>query len=187
MSTWFVADTHFGHGNIIDYCRRPFRSVGEMDATLIAAWNARVHPADTVYHLGDFMLFGDEAAVQRYRQRLNGKIHLIRGNHDKRSKNLDGVFETVSDLEEIVVSVEGAKQRVVLCHYAMRIWPHSHHGSWHLFGHSHGTLADDPKALSLDVGVDCWDYAPVSVMQVAAKMKKKTWNPVDHHGLNREE
>jgi calcineurin-like phosphoesterase family protein len=63
----------------------------------------------------------------------------------------------------------------------MRVWNHSHHGSWHLFGHSHGTLTDDTDSLSLDVGVDCWGYSPVSMEQLDAKMATKTFKPVDHH------
>lgn len=182
MSTWFTADTHFGHPKIIDYCRRPFRSVGEMDAALIANWNARVQPDDTVYHLGDFMLFGDVATVRRYRERLNGRVHLIRGNHEKKTQDFTGIFENVADLAEIAVSIAGSNQRAVLCHYALRVWSHSHRGAWHLYGHSHGTLTDDPHALSLDVGVDCWNYAPVSLQQVSARMGRKVWKPVDHHG-----
>jgi calcineurin-like phosphoesterase family protein len=50
--------------------------------------------------------------------------------------------------------------QVVLCHYAMRVWRNAHHGALHFYGHSHGNLPGD--AQSLDVGVDCWDFAPAS-------------------------
>ena len=53
-----TADHHFGHANIIEYTNRPFASVEEMDAALIAAWNERVTDYDLVYHLGDFTLEG---------------------------------------------------------------------------------------------------------------------------------
>jgi len=181
MSVWFTADTHFGHARVIAFCRGPFLSVGEMDAALIRNWNVRVQPSDAVYHLGDFS-FGDKAAVRRYRERLNGRINLVRGNHEKKSRDFNGIFESVADLSEITITVAGAGQRVALCHYAMRVWPHSHHRRWHLYGHSHGTLRDDPHALSLDVGEDCWDYAPVSAAQILRKMAAKEWRPVDHHG-----
>lgn len=53
---FFTSDTHFGHVNIILYCNRPFASVLEMNEQVIARWNDRVGPRDTVYHLGDFAM-----------------------------------------------------------------------------------------------------------------------------------
>ena len=50
----------------------------------------------------------------------------------------------------------------------MRVWDRSHYGSWHLFGHSHGALPG--YGLSLDVGVDCTGFKPISLEQVAEKM-----------------
>ena len=73
MTTWFTADTHFGHANVIRYCERPFASVQEMDDVLIENWNYIIKPKDTVYHLGDFTLAGKEKAND-YFSRLNGKI-----------------------------------------------------------------------------------------------------------------
>jgi calcineurin-like phosphoesterase family protein len=57
---------------------------------------------------------------------------------------------------------------ITLCHYSMRSWEMSHYASWHLYGHHHGTL--EPYGLSFDVGVDCWNYYPISLEQVAEKM-----------------
>jgi len=39
MTTWFTADLHLGHRNIIEYCNRPFADVDEMNRALIANWN----------------------------------------------------------------------------------------------------------------------------------------------------
>ena len=33
---WYTADLHLGHEGILRFCNRPFASVGEMDAALIA-------------------------------------------------------------------------------------------------------------------------------------------------------
>ena len=78
---FFTAGTHFGHANILRYCDQPFASVEEMDAALIARWNRRVGPEDTVYHLGDVAL-GLKALWLEYRRQLNGRIEFILGNHD---------------------------------------------------------------------------------------------------------
>jgi calcineurin-like phosphoesterase family protein len=155
---YFTADTHFGHAAIIEHCQRPFATVAEMDAVLVANWNAVVQPRDTIYHLGDFC-YKAVKSPEAYLKKLNGTIHLIRGNHDSETARLCvDKFASVSDLLEVVV--EG--QRIVLCHYAMRVWPKSHHGSWHLYGHSHGTLPPEMGSKSLDIGVDCHDYYPVA-------------------------
>jgi calcineurin-like phosphoesterase family protein len=82
MQTWFTADTHFGHANIIKYCDRPFDSVGSMRAALIQRWNAAVAPEDRVLVLGDFALgrIGETLGVL---DELNGTKDLIVGNHDR--------------------------------------------------------------------------------------------------------
>jgi len=174
MSTFFTADTHFGHDAIRKFCDRPWDTVKKMDDALIHNWNSVVQPRDVVYHLGDFA-FRSAADVSTYRKRLNGKIHLIVGNHDGQTlrDSVDG-FESVSDLREI--KVEG--RHITLCHYAMRTWPRSHHGSWQLYGHSHGTLEDDPNSRSIDVGVDCHDYMPIPFSRVKELMEEKTWEPL---------
>jgi hypothetical protein len=51
-----------------------------------------------------------------------------------------------------MVEVNG--QPIWLSHYAHRVWMRSHHGAWHLYGHGHHSLPDDPHARSIDVGVD---------------------------------
>jgi calcineurin-like phosphoesterase family protein len=47
MTIWFTADTHFGHANIIQNCKRPFSSVMKMNEKLIENWN-RVYWADEI-------------------------------------------------------------------------------------------------------------------------------------------
>ena len=53
-SVYFTADQHFSHAGIIGLCKRPFRSIEEMDEAMIANWNTVVGPDDDVWHLGDF-------------------------------------------------------------------------------------------------------------------------------------
>jgi len=159
-NVWFTADTHFGHARIIDLCGRPFSSVHDMNEAMIDRWNAIVSPRDVVWHLGDFA-FADH---QKYFSRLNGEKHLIRGNHDQRGRMKSAKWQSVSDLKEVTVN----DSTVVLCHYALRTWNRAHYGSIHLYGHSHGKLP--PTFNSLDVGVDCWQYAPVSLEEVQKRL-----------------
>jgi calcineurin-like phosphoesterase family protein len=177
MSLWFTADTHFGHTNIIKYSGRPYDNVEEMDEALIANWNARVHPGDIVYHLGDFAFKAKNNAIEEYIERLNGNIFLIFGNHDhKRAQKAKGFIWTGYYHQ---IKIQG--QRIVLCHYAMRHWNQQHRGAWQLHGHAHGSLPDIPTLKQFDVGVDCWDYKPLSFEEVRAQMDTYTRKAVDHH------
>ena len=163
---FFTSDTHWGHNNILKHCNRPFTSVEEMDYTMIKNWNAVVTPKDDVYHLGDFAFRSRASEVAHIFKELNGNIHLIIGNHDHRSlRNYDG-FASISHLKDIKIG----DQSVTLCHYPMRSWNKSFHGSWHLYGHVHGL--SEPWGLSFDVGVDSWGFTPVSENQVIKRMGK---------------
>ena len=88
------------------------------------------------------------------------------------------MFEWIRD----VYTVRVGKQSIFLSHYAHRVWDKSHHGVYHLYGHSHGTLPDLNDSLSFDVGVDCHNYTPLSFEEVTSIMNKKNWKPQDHHG-----
>ena len=85
MNTFFTADTHFFHANIIKYCSRPFKSSMEMNRVIRTNWNERVGVQDTVIHLGDFA-FSSKLWQKAFLQSLHGKKILIRGNHDYKAK-----------------------------------------------------------------------------------------------------
>ena len=85
---WFTSDTHFGHANIIKYCKRPFNNVDEMNQTIINNWNTVVAPEDEVYHLGDLAFFNKNEKLTEMISQLNGTKYLIIGNHDKYSKGM---------------------------------------------------------------------------------------------------
>lgn len=186
MTVWFTSDTHYYHKNIIKYSNRPYKSVTEMNEALIANYNSVVKPEDDVYHLGDFG-FADQSLLANVVKRLNGNKRLILGNHDN-SKHFYGIVSWVGPYLEIKVPDTDAKQgiqTIVLFHYSSRVWNKSHHGAWQLYGHSHGTLYDDPSLLSMDVGVDPCKYFPISYEQVKEKMKLKTFKPIDYHGSDK--
>ena len=169
VNTWFTSDFHLGHRNIIRSCSRPFASVDEMDAAILANLNKLVGADDALYFLGDFCLGGPDQARQ-YRDRIVCRnIHVVEGNHDAALRDLTGVFSGSNQLVE--VRVRG--QRIVLCHYAMRVWHHSWRGVWHLYGHSHGNLTDDPASLSIDVGVDSHGFRPWHFDEISTAMNAK--------------
>jgi calcineurin-like phosphoesterase family protein len=182
---FFTSDTHYSHRNIIKYCNRPFADSDEMNEAMIRNWNSVVGHSDIVYHVGDVAFEKDERKLDNLLIRLNGEKHLIMGNHDKNFNKWQRHFRSRSQIGVVHVPPEannGVGQRIVMCHYAMRVWDQSHHGTWQLYGHSHGTMPDDPNLLATDVGVDSWDFTPVSMEQLNTVMSQKTWKPMDHHG-----
>lgn len=86
MTDFFIADTHFGHRRIIEFCpdSRPFNSIEEHDNTLIENWNEVVSENDRVFVLGDFFLGGykREDRIKEILNQLKGNKVLVQGNHD---------------------------------------------------------------------------------------------------------
>ena len=149
MNTFFTGCTHFGHDAIIRLCNRPFSSVEEMDEVLIENWNKTVKKTDLVYHHGDFA-YKNRQDSNEILKKLNGKIMLIRGNHDP-------VLWGPPTIEYKV-----NKKLIVMFHYPIEEWNGYYHGSLHTHCHTH-----KPELVSarrrFNVGVDACGYKPISL------------------------
>jgi calcineurin-like phosphoesterase family protein len=107
---------------------------------------------DDVFILGD-VSFGSEQNTYDTLQMMNGKKHLIIGNHDHniyKSKRLSSCFASMQNYKEITVDTT----RLVLFHYPIESWNRWRHGAIHLHGHMHGRFGDDNLKNRMDVGVD---------------------------------
>jgi calcineurin-like phosphoesterase family protein len=163
---FFTADEHYGHANIVRYSNRPFSTAEEMDDVLIANHNSVVKANDVVYHIGDFTLEKNtEKVYRKYINRLNGNHVFIAGSHDY----------WIPDKEKrYMLEIKEKGFHLVLCHYAMRVWPRSHYNSFQLYGHSHGQLP--PVGKQWDAGVDNNNYFPLSLDQIIEIMKNREDN-----------
>jgi calcineurin-like phosphoesterase family protein len=113
---------------------------------------------------------GSKARAAEFRRQILCKtIFALPGNHDKQVRKLTQEFRWLDSLSEISIS----SQRIVLCHYAMRVWNHSSRGAWHLHGHSHGRLPDVPSSCSMDVAVDTHDFCPWHFDEIKSRMAAK--------------
>jgi calcineurin-like phosphoesterase family protein len=177
MKNYFSSDWHLCHANIIKYDNRPFDNIGQMNQHILDNYHELVKEEDNFYYLGDFCF--DKAKTESFLEQMQGNLFFIRGNHDK--KETIRLYEKYGTYlgEQSKIRVEG--QDIVLNHYSMRVWDKSHHGTWHLYGHSHGTLPDDPNSKSFDVGCNIFEYKPLEFSQVKKIMDKKLWKPIDHH------
>lgn len=169
---YFTADTHFGHANIIKHCKRPFKDTIEMNYQIIKNINAAVKPEDTLFILGD-VAFEKKVLFESMAEIKCKKVLLV-GNHDNwRTFNVlqqEKLIESYHDT--LMVKYNGIS--IWLSHYPHLAWDKQIYGAYHLYGHVHGRFANEPNknGLSMDVGVDCNNYCPLSFFQINDKMKQ---------------
>ncbi len=166
---WFIADTHFGHENIIEYEKRPFPDVETMDQHIIKKWNDKVAPNDLVYHLGDVSLH-KKARTKEILSELNGTKVLIRGNHDDNPTAMRTIgFDAV--LESAWLRV--GSHDCVLLHDPGNM----RHGTiWHFHGHVHSRWKYKPEERSICLSVENWDYTPVNQTELSKYMDRQQWS-----------
>ena len=117
--------------------------------------------------MGDFTLLKNSSEIFNIIKRLNGDHTFLQGSHDawlKDKKHIQ-IWEKKID-----------NNYVVVCHYAMLVWPRSHYNSILLFGHSHGGLNNKVQGKCYDIGVDNNNFYPVSENQIFEIMKNKPDN-----------
>jgi len=188
MTVWFTSDTHWLHKNIIKYANRPWDNCDDMCADMIANWNRVVKKTDDIYHLGDVSL-GSTGKTIEILQSLNGRKHLIWGNHDsglRKKQAFISEFEWCRNYAELKIQDKNAPrgtQLLILCHYPLLTWNKAHHGSIMLHGHTHGCIDDANKSTRrLDVGVDSHNYTPISYKQVMGIMSERSYQLVGDEG-----
>lgn len=187
---WLVSDTHFNHHKIIEYSKRPFANVDEMNEGLIQKWNAVVSDQDTVFHLGDVAMGGAKKAdqVAEFLFRLKGKINLIKGNHDSfvlKDRCRDR-FDWVKNYYELIYN----HKLITLQHFPLLTWNSAGKidkdgkpMAFHLHGHCHGSIDHlNANTTRMDVGVDSQNYTPVTLDSIVEIMNQRTYQAVDHHG-----
>lgn len=171
MSFWATSDTHFFHDNILRYCSRPFDSTYLMHKAFIENWNAVVTTEDIVYHLGDVAMGGAAKAndVKQILSQLNGKIKLIKGNHDTYvlRNPCFSMFDSVCS--KTILNYNGIDFQ--LTHHPPDEWDKD---SISLHGHTHGAIDEDNLITTrLDVGVDSHNYTPISFDDIILTMKSR--------------
>ena len=183
-NVFFTSDTHFGHANIIHFCKRPFASVEEMDEKLIENWNKVVGPNDYIFHLGDFCFKGSQY-WDRMLDQLNGHKFLILGNHDFKNLRDGNMFKFDWVGQQAYVTIGG--RAIFLNHFPFLCYGGSYRSAensvWQLHGHVHLNLNDmsgkDISRLTncfptqYDVGVDANNFTPISFDDVSVRINEQ--------------
>ena len=167
---YYTADLHFGHKSVIEFDKRPFINVEQMDKEIIRLWNSRVTDKDTVYIVGDFA-YKNEQPEEWYLKQLKGYKHLIIGNHDtkllKNNKAL-AYFESVDKM----MHVNDNGVHICLCHYPLAEWNGFYKGHSHIYGHIHNNVTDDTykfmqtRANAYNAGCMLYGYIPVTFKEL---------------------
>lgn len=200
MTVWFTSDLHLGHTRLLELSSAraaAFASIDEHDAGLVENWNETVAPEDTVWVLGDVDMHGKDASLGHI-STLTGTKILVAGNHDacwagmrdgwrKRDRYLAAGFAAVMDFG--VAKLPAVRQgepatRVLLSHFPYLGDSHDEdrysqfrlrdEGVTLLHGHAHDAFRErrTPKgAWGINVGVDWWDYRPVSAERLAEHLE----------------
>lgn len=156
----FSADMHLNHEKIIKYCKRPFTDVNQMNTTIINNCNQISSSETTLYHIGDYCLYSQAIFFESF---FNCKIVHIKGNHDK--------FRSIS-----TALIKLGRLTCMLTHYPpysvleipedvdLVLTAHVH--NYYLY-----KIIDYPQEYKrkiplINVGVDVWDFKPVTIKQI---------------------
>jgi len=174
LRIFLTSDHHFHHRNIIDYCKRPFQTVEEMNARMIQAWNRTLGDDDVVYHLGDFG-FGPFDGRKDVFGQLRGHKILIRGNHDYTAAQEFRVgWAAVLDGAHL----QNKGLRFLLTHRPRKTLQEIGNADFVLHGHIHNGHATECEDVALpkqhvNVCVEMTDYAPQLFDTVVKRARKQ--------------
>lgn len=169
--TWVAADHHISHANILNFKRadgtplRPFSSIEEHDETIITRHNSLVDPQDRVYLLGDFTMHRRNIQIA---ERLNGRLVLVKGNHDiYKLKEYAPFFD---DIRAYVVQKDQAGNKVIMSHMPIHSESVGRFGT-NIHGHLHyNSVMKTPTSMIRDprykcVSLEHTNYSPIEVYQ----------------------
>ena len=186
MNMYFTADWHFSDTRLFLF-PRPFKNTDDMAEHLIQNFNQIVNDDDVTFFLGDAALTEEGL---KHVSKMNGRKLLIRGNYDTFDEALYlKYFESVQDTAQftLINQDDGAPKEldVNLVHYPSK----GVVDRFNLVGHIHGAWRVQKNMLN--VGVDVWNYRPVSVKDVLFMYNAvnqfyddDVWTAYDKHNMH---
>lgn len=178
MTAYFTADLHLGEESVMLRCERPWASIDEHDAAIVANINARVGVDDELYILGDVTAVRDRARLRAWMDAIACKNRwLIWGNHDTDALREVGGFVVCANYLEVVAS----GHLCCLSHYPMLDWNKGDeyyathkletlalmlHGHVHSRGREANAANAQAGIRRYDVGVDANGFSPVSIDEI---------------------
>ena len=180
---YFISDTHFGHNKEFIYGPRGFSNVDDMMTSIINNWNDRVTNDDDIYVLGDFALGQDLELVKEIIGKLNGRIHLVIGNHDTDRKI--ELYKSIDKVVEIgyALQIKHNGRRYYMSHYptvTANMDSNPHNIVINLFGHTHSKdKFYEGRPYMYNVACDAHNCCPVSIEEIETDIKNEIDSCVD--------
>ena len=172
-----TSDLHLGHDRAFVWGARGFKSIEEHDAEIIKRWNEVVTAEDDVYILGDLML-GDNAHGIQCLSQLNGKLHILTGNHCTSARQK--LYHTLENMVEFcgcATTIKYKKKQLYLSHYptiTSNMEANPHQAVFNLYGHTHQTTNFyNGQPFMYHVGVDSHNCYPVLLDDVITEIKNE--------------
>jgi calcineurin-like phosphoesterase family protein len=197
-TTWFSSDIHFNHAKAIEFSNRPFTDIEDMNEKIIENWNKVVKPEDLGILVGDVFLYSNAEQMKSILSRMNGRLILVRGNHDNTPRKMMNAGFLLC-VEELKMPIAG--EMVTISHYPFavsewkykkRLWVNKikrmlgikltryvekYHtkrpkdkGQFLIHGHTHDKAK--VRGRQIHVGVDAWDYQPVNIQEISNIIQK---------------
>ena len=156
--TWFTADPHFWHQNVIKYCKRPFKNQKHMNAEIIKNYQ-QVGESHTLIILGDLTMVNDSNRIEHLIRQIPGNKILVVGNHDrlKPKAYVNIGFESVHS--SLIMYNRKNPDKDILCVHDPAlavVWPRD---KYVFHGHVHELWKIQRNLIN--VAVDVWDFKPV--------------------------
>ena len=143
-----------------------------MNDKIIKNFNKCMSPEDTLIHIGDYCFNGNASnnkgngigvkAID-YENRIHAKLILIKGNHDKSSNTTKAI------IHNMVIQLGGFE--IFLTHK-----PQNYNPNYliNLVGHRHTDMTHEIKddCILINVGVDVWNFKPITIEDIYKKYGK---------------
>jgi calcineurin-like phosphoesterase family protein len=163
MKVFATGNQQFGRIGAIKKYNRPFKTVEEMNNTLIDSWNNTVSSKDSVYVLGN--LFWDPLTADDIIRRLNGNIFLMRGDYDRATEDIEELHPTKLKIIDSEIHVDD-NNKLCFSHWPLSEWRNKSKGYYSITAFPGKKYKSDHKQLRINVNCDAWSFRPVEVSSI---------------------
>jgi calcineurin-like phosphoesterase family protein len=178
---YLTSDLHFNHNQEFIWKERGFNSIEEMNEEIIKRFNSVVQEEDDIYILGDLCMSADLSGNKQLIERLNGRLHIIYGNHDTENRmRMYCDCKNVVELCGYATVIKYRKYSFYLSHYPTNTGNYDDDGRGlkgrmiNICGHIHAKnefYDMDNGQMSYHIEMDAHNCYPVSIEEVIITLK----------------